>query len=61
MKDLGYGANYKYAHDYQNNFVEEEFLPKELSGTSFYQPGINAKENAIKEFLAKQWKGKYSL
>lgn len=61
MKDLGYGANYKYAHDYQNNFVEEEFLPKELSGTSFYQPGNNAKENAIKEFLAKRWKGKYPL
>ena len=60
MKDLGYGKEYKYAHNYQNNFVEEEFLPEEISGTAFYEPGKNARENAIKEFLEKRWKGKYT-
>ncbi|WP_289061630.1 replication-associated recombination protein A [uncultured Zobellia sp.] len=59
MKDLGYGAEYQYAHDYENNFVNVEFLPDELSGTSFYQPGNNSRENAIKDFLKNRWKGKY--
>ncbi len=59
MKDLGYGKEYKYAHDYQNNFVSEEFLPEEVAGTAFYEPGKNSRENAIKEFLDKRWKGKY--
>ncbi|MBU2974215.1 replication-associated recombination protein A [Zobellia sp. B3R18] len=59
MKDLGYGAEYQYAHDYENNFVNVEFLPEELSGTSFYQPGDNSRENAIKDFLKNRWKGKY--
>ena len=61
MKDLGYGEEYKYAHNYQNNFVEEEFLPEELSGTSLYEPGGNQRENAIKEFLKNRWKDKYKL
>jgi putative ATPase len=61
MKDLGYGTDYKYAHDYTDNFVDEEFLPEELSGTSFYQPGKNQRENAISEFLKKRWKGKYEF
>ena len=61
MKDLGYGKEYKYSHDYENNFVDEEFLPEELAGTSFYQPGKNARENAISEFLKQRWKGKYQL
>lgn len=59
MKDLGYGADYKYAHDFENNFVEAEFLPEELVGTPFYQPGNNQRENAIKDFLKKRWKKKY--
>jgi len=59
MKDLGYGQEYKYAHNYQNNFVEEEFLPEELSGTSFYEPSNNVREKAIKEFLKNRWKDKY--
>ncbi len=59
MKDLGYGEAYKYAHNYQNNFVDEEFLPDELSGTAFYDPGSNQRENAIKEFLENRWKDKY--
>ncbi|MDT7827952.1 replication-associated recombination protein A [Pricia sp. S334] len=60
MKDLGYGKEYKYAHNYQNNFVEEEFLPDELIGTPFYEPGNNSRENAIKDFLQKRWKEKYN-
>ncbi|NAS14188.1 replication-associated recombination protein A [Poritiphilus flavus] len=61
MKDLGYGKDYKYAHDYTNNFVAEEFLPEEISGTSFYIPGKNSREKAIKEFLENRWKDKYEL
>ncbi|MBA6314272.1 replication-associated recombination protein A [Cellulophaga baltica] len=61
MKDIGYGAEYKYAHDYQNNFVEAEFLPDDISGTSFYKPNNNQRENAIKEFLKNRWKDKYSI
>jgi putative ATPase len=61
MKNLGYGADYKYAHNYQNNFVGEEFLPEEISGTSFYAPNQNQRENAIKEFLKNRWKNKYDF
>ncbi|MDP5230323.1 MAG: replication-associated recombination protein A [Cellulophaga sp.] len=61
MKDIGYGADYKYAHNYQNNFVEAEFLPDEISGTSFYTPNKNPREDAIKEFLKNRWKDKYNL
>ncbi|NNE77955.1 MAG: replication-associated recombination protein A [Pricia sp.] len=61
MKDLGYGEEYQYAHDYANNFVEMEFLPEVLSGTSFYEPGNNSRENAIREFLKNRWKGKYTI
>jgi len=60
MKDLGYGEDYKYAHNFENNFVEEEFLPDELSGTAFYEPGSNQRENAINEFLKNRWKDKYA-
>ncbi|MCM5661740.1 replication-associated recombination protein A [Galbibacter mesophilus] len=59
MKDLGYGEDYKYSHAYQNNFVEQEFLPKEIEKTSFYEPGNNQRENAIREFLKRRWKDKY--
>jgi len=59
MKDLGYGENYKYAHDFEDNFTELEFLPDEIKGTSFYIPGNNKRETALKEFLEKRWKGKY--
>ena len=61
MKDLGYGKDYKYAHEYENNFADEEFLPEELSGKSFYKPGENQRENTIREFLKKRWKGKYDI
>jgi putative ATPase len=61
MKDLGYGKEYKYAHEFENNFVDAEFLPEELTGTSFYMPGKNQRENAISDFLKKRWKGKYDI
>ncbi|MGB5228170.1 MAG: replication-associated recombination protein A [Eudoraea sp.] len=59
MKDLGYGENYKYAHDFEDNFTELEFLPDEIKGTSFYIPANNKREMALREFLDKRWKDKY--
>ncbi len=59
MKDLGYGKNYLYAHDYDSNFIEQQFLPDELEGTIFYEPGKNARENKFRERLQRLWKGKY--
>ena len=59
MKELGYGAEYKYSHDYANNFAEQEFLPDEIKNTKIYEPGNNARENTIRDFLKKLWKGKY--
>ena len=61
MKDLGYGKEYQYAHDFENNFVASEFLPEELSGMVFYEPGNNQREKAIKEFLKNRWKDKYNF
>lgn len=60
MKDLGYGKGYQYAHDFKNQFVDQEFLPEELSGTKFYDPGENSKENSIRDFLKNRWKSKYN-
>lgn len=59
MKELGYGDDYKYAHDYDNNFVEQEFLPDEIKNTQIYEPQNNSRENQTKEFLKNRWKGKY--
>jgi len=59
MKDIGYGADYKYSHNYENNFAEQEFLPKEIQNTTLYNPGNNARENAQREFLRNRWKDKY--
>ncbi len=59
MKNLDYGKNYQYAHSFENNFIEQEFLPEKISGKIFYQPGNNARENEAKTFLNKRWKGKY--
>jgi len=59
MKDLGYGKDYKYAHDFENNFVVEEFLPDELKGTTFYEPGENQREKVLKDFIKSRWKDKY--
>ncbi|MDB2419832.1 replication-associated recombination protein A [Flavobacteriaceae bacterium] len=59
MRDLDYGKNYKYAHDYQGNFISEEFLPDTLIKTKIYNPGNNARENKFREELKKMWGDKY--
>lgn len=59
MKELGYGNEYQYAHDFANNFVEQEFLPDAISNTTFYEPGNNSRENGTREFLKIRWKDKY--
>ena len=59
MKKLDYGKGYQYAHDYPGNFVDQEFLPEEISGHCFYKPGGNLPEQQIKSRLKKMWKGKY--
>ncbi|WP_299889819.1 replication-associated recombination protein A [uncultured Lacinutrix sp.] len=59
MKDIGYGDNYKYSHNYEHNFAAQEFLPKEIINTILYEPGNNARENAQREFLKVRWKEKY--
>ncbi|MFL1895736.1 replication-associated recombination protein A [Aquimarina sp. 2-A2] len=60
MKDLGYGEDYKYAHNHTNNFVEQEFLPKEISNTKLYDPGSNQRENALRSYLKVRWGEKYN-
>jgi len=59
MKDLDYGKNYQYAHNYDDNFINQEFLPDDIASTKFYEPGNNARENNFREFLKKRWKDKY--
>lgn len=59
MKELDYGKDYKYAHGFSRNFVNQEFLPDEISNTTLYKPGNNARENSFREFLKKRWKDKY--
>ncbi|MDG1953776.1 MAG: replication-associated recombination protein A [Polaribacter sp.] len=60
MKDLDYGKNYKYAHNYENSFANQEFLPEEISNTKLYEPGNNTRENAFREALKNRWKDKYN-
>ena len=59
MKDLNYGKDYGYAHSHEGNFVDQEFLPEEIAGTKFYEPGNNSTENKIREELKRKWKDKY--
>lgn len=59
MKDIGYGNDYRYAHDYDNNFVQQEFLPVGIEGTKLYEPGNNASEDRIRAYLRSCWKEKY--
>ena len=59
MKDLNYGKDYKYAHSFKQNFTEQEFLPDEISNTTFYNPGNNPRENELRNFLKSLWKDKY--
>lgn len=59
MKELGYGEGYKYSHDYPGNFAEQEFLPHEIAGTAFFQPGSSSKEKEIAQGIQQLWKNKY--
>lgn len=59
MKDIGYGKDYLYAHNFNNNFVNLEFLPEAVAGTKIYEPQNNAKEKEIRNFLKNLWKDKY--
>ncbi len=59
MKELGYGEDYKYAHNHTNNFIEQEFLPEEIKETKIYEPGHNQRENTLRDFLKSRWKDKY--
>ncbi len=59
MKELGYGDEYKYSHDYANNFAEQEFLPDAIATTPFFEPGDNAREKEIRQFLKNRWNDKY--
>ncbi len=61
MKQLGYGKDYEYSHNYEGNFVAHEFLPEEIKGTTFYRPGNNPKENALRNYLQQLWKKKYDF
>jgi len=60
MKDLDYGKDYQYSHNYAGNFVNQEFLPDEIKNTKFYEPGNNARENQFRELLKQRWKDKYN-
>lgn len=59
MKKQGYGKDYQYAHDYEHNFADQEYLPKEISNTAFYSPGDNSRENKLRNYLKNLWKDKY--
>lgn len=60
MKELGYGEEYQYAHDFANNFIDQEYLPDALRNTKLYEPGNNARENELRTFLKNRWKDKYN-
>jgi len=59
MKDMDYGKGYKYSHSYEGNFEEQEYLPKEIAGTKFFEPGKNAREDELRKYLKNKWKDKY--
>ena len=59
MKDMGYGKNYEYSHSYERNFSPQEYLPEEISGKKFYDPGKNAREEELRKFLKSLWGDKY--
>lgn len=60
MKELNYGKNYQYAHDFEGNFIQMEFLPEAIKNTKFYEPGNNARENEIRKYLREKWGDKYN-
>jgi len=59
MKEIGYAKDYHYAHSYKGNFVDLEFLPDKIKGTTFYIPGKNPKEEETRKKLSSLWKDKY--
>ena len=59
MKELDYGKDYKYAHDYDNNFVEDDFFPEQLNHKKFWEPQSNASENKIVEWMKRLWKNRF--
>jgi len=59
MKNMDYGKGYKYSHEYENNFSQQEYLPEQLSGRAFYTPGKNAREDELRRYLKNLWKEKY--
>ncbi len=60
MKNMDYGKGYQYSHDYESNFSPQEYLPREISGSRFYEPGRNARANELRTYLKKLWKDKYN-
>jgi putative ATPase len=59
MQEIGYGDTYKYAHDFAHNFVAQEFMPDQIKGTVFYEPGNNPRENDTRKILHNMWGDKY--
>jgi len=59
MKNIGYGKDYKYAHNFEGNFTDQDFLPDAIKGTKIYEPGNNAREAEAKEKLKKLWGNRY--
>ena len=57
---MDYGKDYKYSHSYDQNFADQEYLPDKLSGTTFYDPGRNAREDELRKYLKNLWKDKYN-
>ncbi len=59
MKNMGYGKNYQYSHSYDNNFSAQEYLPSNIAGSKFYDPGKNAREEELRRYLKNLWGDKY--
>ncbi|MCU0444402.1 MAG: replication-associated recombination protein A [Microscillaceae bacterium] len=59
MKKTGYGKDYQYAHEFVNNFIFQEYMPDDIAGTKFYEPGQNARENELRQYLKRLWQEKY--
>ena len=60
MKNMNYGKGYEYSHNYENNFSIQEYLPSEIAGTKFYEPGKNAREEELRKYLRSLWGEKYN-
>jgi putative ATPase len=58
MKEIGYAKEYRYPHEFKDNFVEEDYLPKELASNQYYIPSVNGQEKKLKDWLKFLWKAK---